>query len=83
MATRVPEKSHAEKLADESERLLAELRSLPASAFMAGEILWLHHWTTKLRFATTAEREQRFLDDVKAAYDAIKARAERPSAKGE
>lgn len=69
-------KSEIDKLAEETETILADLREMPARWFSVNELMWIQHWSTRLRWSTGVEFETHLRDEAKELRDRKRRAAE-------
>lgn len=56
-------KSEVEEWAEKAETVLWEIRNMSASLFTAGELMYVQHWTSKVRWGGPVEREKHLFEE--------------------
>lgn len=57
------EKSPQDIIADKTEQILCKLRDKNASLFTVGELFWVQYWTSKVRWSTSIEYEEKLFKE--------------------
>lgn len=58
-----------------AEEVLAQIRGMSASLFTAGELIYVQHWTSKVRWGGPAEREKGLFEKWSALKTDLESRA--------
>jgi hypothetical protein len=69
------EESEISKIGKQADRVLLEVMNKGASLFTAWELLYVHHWHTKMRWGGSLEGERQLLNEWTAFKEKIERRA--------
>lgn len=58
------ERSEEDKLAEQSEAILEDLRAMPAAAFTVHELMYVFSISSRLRWSTDVDYERRLLETL-------------------
>lgn len=71
----LPPKSEVDIWAERAETVLWEIRNMSASLFTAGELMYVQHWTSKVRWGGPVEREKHLFEEWSKLKADLEARA--------